>query len=82
MSEASSFRLGKYDDFLAPERSRRFFFLFLFLLCGQKEKEKSLLKRRKLQLPKSFFYKLFISKAERKSKPLLLKPNQFFFVIL
>ena len=30
LSEASSFRLGKYVDFLAPERSRQSFFLLSF----------------------------------------------------
>ena len=49
LSEASSFRLGQYDDFLAPDRSRRLFrtspqqlvFLFLFL-CADKGKRKAL----------------------------------------
>ena len=38
LSVASSFRLGKYDDFLAPERSRQSFFLLSFSFWWQKEK--------------------------------------------
>ena len=86
LSEASSFRLGKCDDFLALERQPAVFLFVIFFFLMAERKSKCLLNRRILEKEKplrleqknfnyqnlSFTY-LFFLMAERKSKPLQLE---------
>jgi hypothetical protein len=60
LSEASSFRLGKCDDFLALERQPAVFLFVIFFFLMAERKSKCLLNRRILE----------------KEKPLRLEQNQ------
>ena len=66
LSVASSFRLGKYVDFLAPERSRRFSFCFFFFV-RTKEKEKPAARAENFNYQNLSFTNIFFPMAERKS---------------
>ena len=67
LSVASSFRLGKYVDFLAPERSRQSFFLLSFSFWWQKEKVNACLIVEYFNYQNLSFTNNFFPMAERKS---------------